>query len=177
MNEESKNGSNKLWATIKQWALPIFAIVIALLSVCYAYEANEHTKIIEQATLKVGLGDFTNDSLHIPLVNGYYARYPAQLTSATYYYNETVIHIPIGTQKGEYKLVERDKGCILTLKLPDVNNVSDGEYNIALEIRYVDFSEIKLKSIDATYKIVFSNHSIVDADLINVDEKYIRDIE
>lgn len=171
MNKRSES-RYKIIEAIKLFVL-IIAIIVSILSAFYAFEANEHIKIIEQSTLKVGLLRFTNDSLHIPLMNGYYSRYPAVIMSATYYYpaeSESGKPVPITG----YELVERDKPSILTLTLPDVKNVSDGIYNISLEIRYVDYAEMKLKSTKLTYKIVFSNHSIIDADLIKVEEKDIR---
>jgi len=159
-------------------SVSVYSAIVAHQANELAYQANEHSKIIEQATLKIGHEKYTNDSIYISLINGYYSRYPALVTSAICCLDESgsCTKIKIVTEKeSDWKLVERDNPSTLTLKL-DTKNYTDGDHTISLEIQYVDFGEMKVKSIKPTYTVVLLNHSIDSVDLINVEEKVVRDI-
>ena len=183
-SKKSKNNTNKKigntnYLRIIEITILIIAIIISCSSAYFAYQANEHTQIIKEATLQIGHVKFTNNTLIICLINGYYSRYPALITSATACTSNYCTNLNIETEEGEWLLIKRDKPGILTMPFDNaiMKNISDGSQNISVEIRYVDFGEMVLKSTNATYEIYISNHNITHVNLIDVKAKELREIE
>lgn len=90
--------------------LSIIAIIIASVSAYYTYDANSHQEIIEESDLKIGGALYQKDHIAIPVLIGYYSRYPAIITSVTVFLNDVKIQsLDIPPQLNKKHILESDR--------------------------------------------------------------------
>ena len=163
-------------ASFKDFCL-FLALIISISSAYFAFQANEHTKVVEEANLQIGHVKFTNNSLFISLINGYYSRYPAYITNGEICFMDNCQKMDISSE-GEWKLVERDEPNILTMKFDQLflKDIEDGDYKVNIKIGYIDFGEMYKKSITSKFEVVVINHNITKSDLIDIKRNKIEPI-
>lgn len=188
-----------------------------------AHDANnislttlKHQNIIEESNLQIGTPqslnyhDSSNNlnkySIRIPLINGYYARYPALILSTQGILNGKSIkltEIPrIETNATQYpknfKFVERGQPTFIDIvfdessdfdvsnddmlhtikQVTSKGNLVEGDNELIIYVHYLDFSKMITWTINSTIHFTFSDGEMIsDINLAYVERDKIKEIQ
>lgn len=202
--------------------LSVSSIVISKEANFISQEANNislttlaHQQIIEESDLQIGTPQSANyynkdtylneSSIRIPIVNGYYARYPALILSIHGELNGKNIDLrdlpTLETNATEnaknYRFVERDEptyievffskgsfnisdyGTLSTIReITSKENLNEGSNILILEIHYTDLSKLITSTINSKIEFTVSNGKInpYSVDLVGVEKHEIKRI-
>ncbi|KAB2946439.1 MAG: hypothetical protein OI860_00230 (plasmid) [Candidatus Methanoperedens sp.] len=192
----------------------IFTAIFSIFSLIISNEALSHQNIIEEANLQIGSPQYSNSyindtylnksSIRIPLVNGYYARYPTLIDSIQGVLNGKKMdlkEVPIIETKTTHNpksfwFVDRDKPTYIeivftkypyynltedeslyTIKLvPSNDNLNDGKNFMILEIHYTDFSKMVTWTINPNIEFTVSDGKINSVSLVKIEKREINKI-
>ncbi len=203
-------------------AFSVYSISVANDANSIAQDANNislitlnHQNIIEESDLQIGTPQSVNyygssnnlnkSSIRIPLINGYYARYPALILSTRCILNGKSIELTeiprIETNATQYpknfKFVERgqptfieiifdespdfdvsDDGMLQTIKqVALMRNLKEGNNELIIIIHYLDFSKMITWTVNPTINFTFSDGKInPNVDLVSIERGEIKKI-
>ena len=140
-----------------------------------AFQAKSHTEMIEKSNLRLGDFKYSDKTISMHLVNSYYARYPAYVTSVFVDSED----LEINNISGEHGLlIERGKPVEFKINLEDyLTNKKDETSEMVIEFRYMELAEMEFKSMNLTYSIDISNHNITEFRPLDISDKIILKIQ
>ena len=141
----------------------------------FALQANDHTEMIEKSNLRFGDFKHSNKTISVSLINSYYARYPAYVTSVSLDNEE----LEINNISGEHGLlIEREEPAEFKINLEDyLINKKHGIQIMVIEFKYMELAEMEFKSMNLTYSIDISNHNIIEFKPLDIRDKTILKIQ
>ena len=219
-----KKNSEQVIAKLKQNIInlnnyiAIFAVIISIIALgCSVYISNEaksiaedannisltalyHQRNIEESDLQIGPIQYFKyrPSIRIPLINGYYARYPAFIVSTKSKLNGNQIeflNVPSfetnTTIPENYRIIERDTPVYIEIIFTEPSNLNEsydspvytirffssnkdllkGHNRLNFEIHYHDFSSKSTFTINTEIDFNFIDGQIHDANLVYVSPK------
>ncbi len=190
-----------------------FSIIFSIISLVVSYHSNtiageannisllalSHQQIIEESDLQIGnpQGNPNSNSIRIPLINGYYARYPALIVSFRGWLNGReimLVEMPYNETNGinpkNFRIVGKDNPIFLEIIFDDFNhsinddintiktftskkNIIDGSNNLTMEIHYHDFSKKDTWTINPQIEVTVVDKKIVYVDLVYIPKPHI----
>lgn len=205
--------------TRKKYNLALIGVILSVVfsagSLWIANTTLNHQNIIEESNLQIGTpqsinyygsgNNLSKSSIRIPLINGYYARYPTLILSTRGTLNGYPIElteIPLtetnATQYPKnFKFVERgeptfieiifdesldfdasDDGMLNTIKqVTSMKNLKEGNNELIIEIHYLDFSKMITWTVNPTINFTFSDGKInPNVDLVYIERDEIKKI-
>lgn len=195
---------DKIGSSRKDFYIALVALIVSVTSAGISWTVYLHQQTIEESDLQIGVPQGSDDSIRIPLVNGYYARYPALIVSYRGWLNGKEIILTetpyIETNETQYpknfRFVERDKPIYInlifaeppyfnvsvndplnTIKLvtPKIN-LKEEKNDLLMEIHYHDFSKKATWTINPKFEITVLNGKIIYVDLIDINRSKIKQI-
>ncbi|MFZ3384752.1 MAG: hypothetical protein WA144_12580 [Candidatus Methanoperedens sp.] len=198
----------------------LFTVIFSIYSISISNEANfiartalSHQNIIEEADLKIGSAQYANtyinntyqniSSIRIPLVNGYYARYPTLIVSIQGILNgkkmdlKGVPNVETKTTQDpkNFRFIDRDKPTYIeivfikdpvftiedesldTIKLVNLKeNLNDGKNFLILEIHYTDFSKMVTWTINPNIEFTVTDGQINSLNVVKIENREIKKI-
>lgn len=150
-NKSQRNIEGQIICEARSNIVEYIALIISIGAAIISGMVFLHQQEIEEATLQVGYPQHTQDkgiypAIRIPLINGYYARYPTQIISISVKLNENKIDFlnwipPLETDNTtypkNYALVERDKPTYLKFVFFNETEYPISEYDRSYTMKYV----------------------------------------
>ena len=153
----------------------VLTVIIALVALLISLNANSiasdalvHQQQIEQNTLKVGslVSDTNNDTMTFYLCNNKYAAYPAYFSqNVVCYINEKKYAAKIVVNTNESKnapLLIYPGDCEgIVVHIPEqLKEKENGIYSYSLEIYYLDYMDMNVKTLKTNYDANVQNGSV-----------------
>lgn len=186
--------------------IALAALIISIASAVIAYTVYSHQQLIEESDLQIGPVQFSSDepSIRIPLINGYYARYPALIVSYRGFLNGKEIKLTdvpqaetnVTQYPKNFRFVERDKPVHLDIVFAEppnftvyvddllstikvvtpITNLKEGKNELIVEIHYHDFSKKSTWAISPKIEFNFQNGKLLDANVVYIGKDKVKQL-